>query len=114
MSLFVVRDNLDLTYSVIGKISDPIKPIGDDLHLVDGPDISLRYARADLVNDEIVVSKDQSLEDNENNQLTGAKQAFQAIRNIDWPDTNTVAKLKAVVRNQNKVLLRIARMLRDQ
>ena len=114
MGFFIVRDNLDTTYAVINKRD---KPIGDNRanhYLVHGPDIDLKYAKAELIDDEIVISKDQDIEDANDLQLAKARQSMQFLRNIVWADVTTAADRKEVMRHQTKVLLRIARMLKDQ
>ena len=111
---WIVKDNLDGTYTPIKSISEMIGEIAPDHTMVIGPDIALQYAKAELINGKIVVSKDQSIHDADNTRKENARQSFKDLKNIDWADTTNQAKLKAIVRNQNKVILHLARMLRDQ
>lgn len=114
MKYFIVRDNLDTTYTVTNKRDAPIGDERPNHYLVHGPDIDLKYAKAELVDDEIVISKDQAVEDADDLQLSKARQSIQFLRNIVWQDVTTAADRKEVMRHQTKVLLRIARMLKDQ
>lgn len=114
MKYFVVKDNLNLTYNVVKKMDSPHRPHQEDYYLVHGPDIDLKYAKAELVNDKIVVSKDQVLEDVENTKLIASKQALKRVRNISWPDISTASDRKNVLKDYQKVILHLARMLKDQ